>query len=83
MNDNENVTKSINRIIYNCDVCKNKFRYKSLLTQHMLVHTGEKDFECHVCLKKFARKNHLKEHISTHTKEKNFSCEICKKSFTR
>ena len=77
MNDNKTVRKSFDKKVHVCDICKKMFSYKSCLTRHMLVHTGEKDFECYVCLKKFALKSHLTEHMITHTKDKNFKCDLC------
>ena len=79
---NKTATKVFYKKEHVCDICKKVFKYKCRLKKHMLVHTGEKDFECHACLKKFARKYHLTQHMVTHTKEKNFKCDLCQKKIS-
>ena len=56
---------------------------KGSVKNHMLVHTGIKDFQCEVCEKKFYKKSSLKQHMLTHTKVKDYECDICKKKFSQ
>ena len=54
-----------------CKVCDKKFKSASILSQHMLIHTGVKPFKCNLCDKGFSRSDSLKQHIAKHTGEKN------------
>ncbi|XP_020567003.1 zinc finger protein 391 isoform X2 [Oryzias latipes] len=65
-----------------CDVCGKAFKKKSLITQHVIIHSGEKPFDCKTCGKSFSRSGNFTIHMRTHTGEKPFSCETCGKSFT-
>jgi KRAB domain-containing zinc finger protein len=44
-------------------VCDKRFGNKKLLQQHVIVHTGEKNYPCPVCQAKFARNHVLRTHI--------------------
>ena len=68
---------------HKCSVCSKEFKSKSLLTQHMLVHTGELTFECSICKKKFSLAGNLKKHMLVHTGERKFECLTCSKKFTQ
>ena len=67
MNKVKSVTKSLDKKVHVCDVCKKGLKYKSHLTRHMLVHTGKKDFQCDTCSKSFARKSDLTRHLANHS----------------
>ena len=62
---------------FRCDACKKSFGRKDHLTQHMLVHSGNNDFQYQVWGKYFAQKAYLKPHLVTQTQEKYFKREIC------
>ena len=49
----------------------------SILKQHLLTHSGEKQFQCTQCISSCARMDVLKEHLPTHSGEKHFSCDQC------
>lgn len=52
---------------YNCNVCK---KYSTLvkthLDQHLLSHTGKREFQCSQCSMKFKRQGALTRHMQTH-----------------
>lgn len=66
-----------------CEECGKGFFDKKSLTEHMLKHTGEKNFQCKICLKSYARKCTLREHVKIHDNvKKSHQCTVCDKIFT-
>jgi len=68
--------------IHVCDICYKEFRFKSNLTAHIKVHSGQpKIYNCDQCDSAFTSLKSLAHHLATHDTEKNYVCEICGKGF--
>ncbi|XP_023239806.1 gastrula zinc finger protein XlCGF8.2DB-like [Centruroides sculpturatus] len=61
--------------IYECTVCKKKFRQKAYLQNHMLRHTDERPYVCELCSKRYANSFTLRNHLNSHSRKKLFSCD--------
>ncbi|CAI5768546.1 zinc finger protein 397-like isoform X1 [Podarcis lilfordi] len=66
---------------YKCSECGKSFCRRSYLSQHHLIHTGEKPYECSYCQKAFRARSHLTKHRRLHTGEKPYKCGDCGKGF--
>lgn len=51
------------------------------LSQHKLIHSGERKYICKVCNKAFNRMSNLRVHERIHSGLKPYSCYICHKGF--
>ncbi|KAF1764056.1 hypothetical protein GCK72_004002 [Caenorhabditis remanei] len=65
---------------YQCHICFKTFTTLKGLTQHAVIHTGEKPFQCDVCSQKFRFKSNLFEHMSVHNGATPYACPYCGKA---
>ena len=75
---------------HSCSTCGKTFKSKTLLENHLRVHTGDRPYECEVCGKKFIQKAHLKTHrtvvhlmssMYVQTEVRPYKCQQCGKRF--
>nr|XP_026483888.1 zinc finger and BTB domain-containing protein 41-like [Vanessa tameamea] len=68
--------------LHECNICKKKYSSRTLLTEHMNVHSGSRPYACDVCGKAFASKYTHQSHLKTHlVRPRPYKCEQCGKSF--
>ncbi|KAJ8957204.1 hypothetical protein NQ318_007766 [Aromia moschata] len=61
-----------------CSVCG---RHVSNIYNHMIRHTGEKQYQCNQCNKRFIAKPQLRQHLLVHSGLKPYVCSLCAKAF--
>ncbi|XP_067014626.2 zinc finger protein 567 [Anabrus simplex] len=66
---------------FRCKICFKSFTRKASLTNHIVIHTGERPHCCNVCDKSFSLKTTLRNHSRIHTGDKPYWCNVCGKSF--
>ncbi|XP_022818938.1 zinc finger protein 1-like isoform X9 [Spodoptera litura] len=66
---------------HRCDICDKKFYSTSCLKNHMIKHTGSKEFQCNICLRLYGRKKSLNAHLKTHDEGTHVKCEHCGQKF--
>ncbi|PNJ39299.1 ZNF678 isoform 4, partial [Pongo abelii] len=67
--------------IFQCIECGRNFSRRSILSEHKIIHTGEKPYKCEECGKVFNRCSNLTKHKRIHTGEKPYKCNECGKVF--
>ena len=67
-----------------CTLCHKVFKCKRNLSQHTLVHSGERPYKCKYCDKSFNDTSSLGRHHKLHESNyvKSFSGTVCDKKFT-
>ncbi|XP_034838120.1 zinc finger protein 723-like isoform X20 [Maniola hyperantus] len=69
---------------HKCTRCEMDFFSKRELTDHMVKHTGTREYRCEMCFKSYGRLKTLKEHIRRlHPEERRFKCVDCGQSFDK
>ncbi|KAL0808632.1 hypothetical protein ABMA28_013070 [Loxostege sticticalis] len=66
---------------YECEFCNKKFAVKDKYEDHLVTHTGERNFQCEVCKKKYSRKKVLVAHMRIHNNDKRYVCQFCSRAF--
>lgn len=66
-----------------CQLCDFSSYKRVGLYNHMLKHTGVKNFQCDVCQKFYARKKTLREHMRIHEDDRRFMCGHCGCAFVQ
>uniref|UniRef100_A0AAG5DJ04 C2H2-type domain-containing protein n=1 Tax=Anopheles atroparvus TaxID=41427 RepID=A0AAG5DJ04_ANOAO len=64
-----------------CEYCSKRFKQNTHLRNHLLTHTGVREYKCEFCAKPFAMAGDLRVHRRIHTKEKPFRCDLCPAAF--
>lgn len=68
---------------HKCTECEMTFFSTTGLKNHMVKHTGLKEYQCSVCLKCYGRKKTLNAHMRLHDEGKRFKCEHCGQDFVQ
>ncbi|KAF5278210.1 hypothetical protein FQR65_LT15752 [Abscondita terminalis] len=70
-------TQMLRKHIKCCDKCSYQTYYDHKLTEHKVMHSGEKPFECTSCDYSSHSRSYLNKHSKIHTSERKFSCDKC------
>ncbi|CAB3238278.1 unnamed protein product [Arctia plantaginis] len=64
---------------YKCSYapCSKRFKDRSTLRKHTLIHYPEYHYQCDLCDSKFPRKSRLREHRMRHVSEGGYTCDYC------
>lgn len=69
---------------HKCTKCEMDFFSKRELTDHMVKHTGTRDYRCEMCFKSYGRLKTLKEHIRRlHPEGRDIKCAHCGQAFAK
>ncbi|MPC36513.1 zinc finger protein 525-like [Portunus trituberculatus] len=65
---------------FQCEKCEEVFMCKTMLHEHILVHSGVTPYECEVCDERFIHRRDFLRHRLTHSDQNNM-CKTCGKIF--
>lgn len=67
---------------HKCSECEMSFYTTTGLKNHMVKHTGSREYHCSICLKSYGRKKTLNSHMRIHEEER-FKCKHCGRAFVQ
>lgn len=72
-------------LLFQCDICQDRFFIKRQLTTHMIKHNGGKPFACDECEKRFTTIYLLRSHQQIYHSDQPpvFKCDVCEREFRR
>ncbi|GAB0096716.1 zinc finger protein 2 homolog [Sergentomyia squamirostris] len=73
----------IKKTSLDCTFCRKIFKTKQKLQNHIVTHTGEKNFNCSKCEKAFSLASSLRNHMRIHTGERPYKCPECDMTFAQ
>lgn len=59
-----------------CDICGKNLVSKTVLENHMKIHSDECSYECKICGRKFKQSSCLSNHQKLHTDVRKFTCTV-------
>ncbi|GFO43957.1 Zinc finger protein 208 [Plakobranchus ocellatus] len=67
---------------HQCPICQRIFGRKSIMVEHLRIHTDEKPYECDFCGSGFRQNAQLRSHIrNRHTRVERYQCSFCHNRF--
>lgn len=60
-----------------CPVCGSAFLKKYYLTDHLVIHSSQRDYVCHICKASFKHRHGLTAHRNSHKTFRDHTCETC------
>jgi len=67
--------------ICECGECGARFKKRTVLTKHMIIHTGKRPFICEECGSAFTQQGHIRRHLAVHKGEVLHVCPECGAKF--
>ncbi|XP_033640712.1 zinc finger protein 62 homolog isoform X1 [Asterias rubens] len=71
------IQKNLKTMHYECPYCSFSSLYYSAVSNHTLIHTGEKPYQCHLCNYRARQRGHILIHMRIHSGKKPFKCSKC------